>query len=235
MGTPNRLSTGEVIVGSLDVDEGINDTDYVQFRDGDSVEAAEARIWWSLQEQCLNVGLPDGVVLQVGQEQFFPPVKNDSGVVIPNGAVVMATGSQGDRVTIAKAVTDGTYASDYMIGIATHDIPIGSDSGKVTTFGYVRDLDTSAWVIGTILYADPATAGGLTSTQPDPPAFRSPIAMVVRQQQNTGRIIVRMSQGSTLGSSDSNVKITNPQANDVLMFTANGYWENVPFSSVPLV
>jgi hypothetical protein len=157
----------------------------------------------------------------------MPKVLNNSGVVIPNGSFVMATGAQGDQITIAKAVTNGTVDPMYMIGVATEEILSGSDTGRVTVDGVVRDIDTLAWAVGTVLYPDPSVAGGLTSTKPDAPNIRTPIAIVLRQHETTGRIYVRMTNGSTLGGTDSNVKFTALADGDLIVYNdTTDIWEN---------
>jgi hypothetical protein len=49
------------------------------------------------------------------------------------------------------------------VGLATHDIAT-NQNGRVTFVGAVRDLDTSAWPIGSVLYVD--GLGTLTDVKP---------------------------------------------------------------------
>lgn len=214
------------VIGGLSGVEFVSTPDFIDVDTTTTPSSVEGRISWNQADGTFNAGLSGGAVLQLGQETLFPPVKNNSGVLIPNGSVVMATGSQGDRVTVAKAVTDGTYDAQYLIGVATADIPVDSETGKVVIFGYVRDLNTSAWAPGTNLYPNPLVPGGWTATQPTAPAFRSPIAMVVRQHANTGRIIVRMTNGSSLGETDDNVHFISLASGDLLQYDG-AIWENV--------
>lgn len=196
-------------------------------------------VWYSIEEDCLNVAMSDGSVLQVGQEFFMPPCKNKSGALIPNGSFVMATGAQGDKITIAKAITDGSIDPMYMIGVATSDIITDSEVGRVTTDGIVRDIDTSAWGIGTlsdqpggVLYPDPLVPGGLTLTKPEAPAIRTPIAIVLRVNATNGRIYVRMTNGSVLGGTDSNVKFTELKDKDFIAYeSATSCWINASLSN----
>ena len=182
---------------------------------------------WGSSEGTLELGMSSGVVQQIGMSFFMPPTKNNSGVTIPAGAFVMATGAQGDRLTIAKAITNGTVDPMFMIGVAAQAIPNGSETGKVLVDGLVKQINTSQWPVGTILYPDPTVAGGLTSSKPDAPAIRTPVAIVVRQQANTGRILVRMTNGSTLGGTDSNVKFSNLQEGQVIAWDATqNLWVN---------
>ena len=195
--------------------------------------AAKARMWYNSEDDTLNLGHDNGVVQQIGQEFFMPPCKNNSGVTIPNGAFVMATGAQGDKITIAKAVTNGTVAPEYMIGVATRDITSDDEFGHIITNGIVRDVNTSTWIVGTILYPDPTTAGAFTSTKPTAPSIKTPIAIVLRQNATSGRIYVRMSNGSVLGGTDSNVEFGNLVEGDLIVYNAiNQRWENKQVSEL---
>ena len=182
---------------------------------------------WNNEEGTLDLGMSGSVIQSIGMEFYMPPTKNDSGVEIPNGAFVMATGAQGDRITIAKAVTDGSVDPMFMIGVATDTIPIDAEDGLITTNGIVRDINTASYTVGTVLYPDPNNPGGFTDTQPTAPAIRTAIAIVLRQQENSGRIYVRMTNGSVLGGTDSNVNITSLSDEDILIYNQSAsYWQN---------
>lgn len=124
--------------------------------------------------------------------------KNDSGVTISKGQAVMAVGAVGDRIRIAKAVADGSVSAKYMIGLASANINNG-DEGYVNILGTIQNLNTSAYVLGDVLYIDPATPGALTKTEPAAPDIDVPVAIVTRVQAQSGRLFVRMwSQGQAL-------------------------------------
>jgi hypothetical protein len=202
-------------------------TPFVDFNTDQEVTSAVGRLFWNSEEGTLDLGMENEVIQSIGMEFYMPPTKNDSGEEIPNGSFVMATGAQGDRITIAKAVTDGSVDPMFMIGVATETIEVGSESGLITTNGIVRDVDTSDWIVGTILYPNSASPGTLTSVTPQAPNIKTPIAIVLRQQENTGRIYVRMTNGSVLGGTDSNVTISNPTDGQVLTYdSSSGIWRN---------
>jgi hypothetical protein len=202
-------------------------TPFVDFNTDQEVTSAIGRLFWNSEEGTLDLGMENEVIQSIGMEFYMPPTKNDSGEEIPNGSFVMATGAQGDRITIAKAVTDGSVDPMFMIGVATETIEVGSESGLITTNGIVRDVDTSDWIVGTILYPNSASPGTLTSVTPQAPNIKTPIAIVLRQQENTGRIYVRMTNGSVLGGTDSNVTISNPTDGQVLTYdSSSGIWRN---------
>ena len=189
-------------------------------------------LYWNSEEGTLDLGMNSDVIQSVGMEFYMPPVKNDSGEDIPNGSFVMATGAQGDRITIAKAVTDGSVAPEYMIGIATHTIPNGAEDGLITTNGIVRDIDTSDWSVGTVLYPNSASAGALSASVGIAPEIRTPIAIVLRQHQNTGRIYVRMNNAHKFGE-EQDVKLTSLADNDVAVYdSGQSLWINTDISTL---
>lgn len=202
-------------------------TDHVDFNLINNFENSEGRLRWNSEEGTLDLGMPGETHQSVGMTFYMPPTKNSSGESIPKGSFVMATGALGDRITIAKAVTNGTTDPMFMIGVAAKTIEDGSEDGLVVTNGTVRQINTSLWPVGTVLYPNPSTAGGLTSTKPDAPNIRTPIAIVLRQDAQSGRIYVRMTTGSVLGGTDSNVKFDNPQQGEVIVYDgANNVWIN---------
>lgn len=187
---------------------------------------AQGRLWWDDEEGTLEIGHSASVSQSVGMEFYMPPVKNNSGEDIPNGSFVMATGSQGDRITIAKAVTDGSVAPEYMIGIATMTIPNGAENGLITVNGTVRDTDTSLWPVGTVLYPSSASPGSLSASVGIAPDIRTPVAIVLRQHKNSGRIYVRINNASKLREAQD-VKVIDPQFGDTLVYNSeNDLWEN---------
>lgn len=205
----------------------ISSPDAIQLSLNSTETPAEGKLWYNPENDTLNLGMSGGVVQQVGQEFFLPPCRNNSGVAINTGDFVMATGVSGDKITVAKAVTNGTVAPEYMVGVATQSISIDSEVGMICTNGIVRDINTSGWVVGTLLYPNPSIAGGLTSTKPSAPNIKTPIAIVLRQHASTGRILVRMSNGSVLGGTDSNVEFGTLANGDVVTWvSSSGRWEN---------
>jgi hypothetical protein len=202
-------------------------TDHIDFNINTPSVSSEGRLFWNNEEGTLDLGMKSDVIQSIGMEFYMPPTKNNSGEEIPNGSFVMATGVQGDRITIAKAVTNGSVDPMYMIGVATENIPNESEDGLITTHGIVRGFNTDAWGVGNILYPNPSVAGGLTNSKPDAPNIRTAIAIVLRKNINAGWIYVRMTNGSVLGGTDSNVKFASLADNHIISYNGTtGIWEN---------
>src|SRR3990167_8077498 len=200
----------------------------------------ERRIQWNTDDGTLDVGLFNGVVLQVGQELHFY-AKNTSGVTITNGSSVMATGALGasGKITVAKAVADGSVAGEYMIGIATQDIA-NNAFGYVTSFGQVRGIDTSGtpygevWADGNLIYFNPAIVGGLTKVAPAAPKLRAPVAIVINASSGgSGALFVRMKTGEDLAHLND-VTITAPASGQVLAYDG-AIWKNTALGSASLL
>lgn len=164
--------------------------DYIDFVDGPHL-GKQQRMQWNADDGTIDVGLYNGVVLQAGQETLAY-VLNDSGASIANGSAVMVTGSDATsgKMKVDKLVSDGSVEENTTLGVATQTIDDG-EFGYIATFGIVRGVNTNSWISGDILYADPATAGGLTSTKPSAPDNVIPMAIVLAVGTTDGSMFVR--------------------------------------------
>ena len=148
------------------------------------------RVNWDAPDACLEVDLEYGVVQQVGQE-IYARVQNVTGVTIPNGTVVGFAGATDDALRVAPYIADGSQSTLYILGVMTHDLPDSGEKGYCTTFGFVRDVNTSAFTQGDVLYASPSTAGALTNVKPTAPNNVVAVAAVVKVGTTDGIIFVR--------------------------------------------
>lgn len=184
---------------------------------------------WNAEDGTIDVGLPNGVTMQVGQESFFL-ARNQTGSTIPNGTVVMFAGAIGNsgRLLMEPAIASAIVPPVYVMGVTTHDVLNGSN-GYVTEFGLVRQIDTRGgaenWQDGDILYVDGTTPGKLTNVEPVSPTPSIIVAAVTNAATN-GNIFVRPTFGETLAQLHD-VRITSPQNGDILKYNATGgYWYN---------
>ena len=146
---------------------------------------------WNTADQTLDLGMEYGVIQQVGEEQYAR-VANFTGATIPNGTVVGFTGAIPDSaLSVAPYLADGSDPTLYVVGVMTHDLPDTGDKGYCTTFGFVRELNTSAFALGDILYASPTVAGGFTNVKPTAPNNVVPVAAVLQVGATDGVIFVR--------------------------------------------
>lgn len=163
---------------------------YADFNKDAVYTSEEARLGWNDTDKTLNLGMDYGVVQQVGQETYAR-VRNSTGSTIPNGSVVGFVGAATDALSVAPYLADGSSPTLYILGIMTHDLPDSGEKGYCTTWGFVRDMNTSAFSQGDVLYASTTVAGGLTKVKPTAPDNVIPIAAVVKVGTTDGIIFVR--------------------------------------------
>lgn len=144
---------------------------------------------WNVDDDTIDIYTSSGQVIQVGREVSGLGI-NKEGSMVHDGGVVAMFGSQGDRPIFIKA--DGSNISkSSMVGIVTS--PGGcanNDECPVTVFGFVRDIDTSAWPAGSKLYINASAPGNLTNIIPTLPNNPVWVATVIVSHANVGTIFV---------------------------------------------
>ena len=166
-------------------------TDYIDLNETAPHSPRIRRMAWNSTDQTIDIGMDYGVTQQVGLETYAR-VQNNTGLTIPNGTVVGFTGVVPDSsLSVAPYLADGATPTLYVLGVMTHDLPDSGQKGYCTTWGYVRDIDTSAYSVGDVLYASPTVAGGLTNVKPTAPNNVVPIAAVLKVSATVGAIFVR--------------------------------------------
>jgi hypothetical protein len=180
---------------------------------------------WNDTDGTLEFKLKGGnVTLQIGQEQVAH-FRNNTAADMTNSQVVYITGATGTRATISLAQANSEAASAVVIGVLTEDIAKNAE-GFVTTFGLVRDINTSALTEGAAIWLSPTVAGGMTTTPPVAPNHSVLVGYCIRSHPNQGVIFVKPQNGYELEELH-NVKITNPQDGQVLKYQAStGLWIN---------
>jgi hypothetical protein len=230
------ITTGQIsdgVVKSIFGEQGVVTTlDYVDFDTLATVSPTPGRIYWNDDDGAgtLAIALKGGVVTQnVGQTNYYR-VKASSAITV--GQVVMFSGVVGTSGKIQGAPATGLQPNqgNYVIGIAAESGSL-NDWVAVLAFGFVRGINTTGgaenWVSGDILYYDPSVAGGLTKNIPTAPNPRVEVAAVVVVSSTVGELLVRVTHGSALGETDSNVQITSVTNNDFLVYDgAQSRWEN---------
>jgi hypothetical protein len=165
-------------------------TDYIDLSESPAPVNKTRRLSWNTTDQTVNLGMEYGVTQQIGQE-IYARVGNTTGVTIPNGTVVGFAGATANALLVAPYLADGSQPTIYILGVMTHDLPDSGEKGYCTTWGFVRDLDTSAFAVGDLLYASPTVAGELTNVKPTAPDNVIPLASCVTSNATTGVIFVR--------------------------------------------
>lgn len=214
-------------IGDLD----IKDISGLQFNVDTEQNHSAGRVYWDPVDGTLAVGTEyDEVVAKVGMNLFYH-VKNQTGSTIAKGTFVMAVGTIGasGQILCAPAVTDGTVDPRFMLGITNMEIANGGD-GYAVHFGLIKGLDTQGpdsaldWEDGTVLWADPNTAGALTDTEPLAPNLKLAVAYVINAAAN-GAMFVRATTGQKIQDLHD-VDTSGAVTGDALIYNAvTGVWE----------
>lgn len=170
--------------------DGFVSTDYIDFSQFPPHADRERRMSWNNTDKTLDFGMAYGVTQQIGQETYAR-VGNTTGVTIPNGTVVGFAGATSEALLVSPYLADGSSPSLYILGVMTHDLPDSGEKGYCTTWGFVRDLNTSTFSAGDILYASPTTPGAFTNVKPTAPNNVIPVAACIVSHATNGVIFVR--------------------------------------------
>lgn len=177
----------KIVAKNISAKGGSLEADYISLNiELDEAPSSIGDIYWDEKDQVPTVILPNSR-LQIGKEQYIDGL-NKTSSTITNGSVVYVSGAQGNRMTV-----DLANASEYdnvqkTIGMATHDIA-QNVNGNITTFGIVRDLDTSNYTEGECIYVD-TVAGSFTTITPTFGTARIKAGIVVKSHVSQGEIFI---------------------------------------------
>lgn len=181
------LKSGDVMTGPLNMsDKPLINVQYVDFTIADGLAMKTGRMHWDPVDKTGVLDLDDvaGVSLQFGQEQNMRSI-NKTGVDIPNGKAVVYGGVQGQRPKMVLA--DNTLESAILtLGITTQDVTKNLE-GYVSTFGIVRDFNTSPFSEGDLVYID--INGDLTKVKPLAPKISVIMGVVLNVHSTHGSIL----------------------------------------------
>lgn len=202
----------------------ISTPNYILFNTSYATALTAGQLGWD-GNNTLGLGMVGGNVTQhIGEDQFFYCKASSA---ITKGQVVMFTGAVGasgiPTGAPATGITDGTY----IMGIAAESIALNG-FGLIQTFGTLRNVNTSGYADGDILWYNPSVTGGLTKTKPSAPNVKAQMAAVINGgSSGGGTILIRINPGSTLGGTDSNAQINGGSNGDLITYNgAGGYYSN---------
>ena len=170
-------------------------------------------------------GLKGGNVTNIIGQQLHQRVNNRTGATLTKGTAVYLSGSQGNRITVAKAlgVTDAFSANTF--GIVAESIA-NNQSGYVITEGLITNINTSSLVEDSAVYLSPTVAGGLTSTKPQAPQHTVYIGVCVKSNAGSGELFVKIRNGQELDELHD-VRITSPVDKASLYYkSSEGLWRD---------
>lgn len=181
--------SGLTLNGILDMsDNSISNVDTISFNTSSTTTPTEGQLNWNSDYGTLQVGMPGGdVVLQPGQEVVL--AKNVSGSGTTNGKAFYISGATG-AVPEADFANASEEEACKTLALAMKDIE-NNQQGYFTTFGFVRELDTSFGEEGDEVFLD-STDGGLTTTKLSHPFCRVKIGYIIRKHATEGVIFVNI-------------------------------------------
>ena len=170
-------------------------------------------------------GLKAGNVTNVIGQQLHQRVNNRTGATLNKGDVVYLSGSQGNRITVAKAIATSDPTSANTFGIVAESIA-DNQSGYIITEGLITGLNTSTLTQDSAVYLSGTTAGALTSTKPQAPIHGVYIGVCVKTNAGSGEVFVKIRNGQELDELHD-VQISSPVNNASLYFKSNeGLWRD---------
>jgi hypothetical protein len=186
----------------------------------------------------LNLQATANVIYKLGEAQYTY-VK--ASAAITKGQLCYHTGAVGASGVITAAPTPiGLTDPNQIIGVAAESIPLNG-FGLIQDSGDIRGFDTTGssvgevWADGDPLYYNPAFVGSMTKTKPSAPNQKTYVGEVINAGAgSSGSMSIRISPGSVLGGTDSNVQFTSPVPDkDLIQYDSGlGYWKNVSPASV---
>ena len=191
---------------------------------------APGRIVWNDTDGTLEFQMKGGnVTQQIGQE--LPVlVKHADNTELTNGKVVYQFNSDGSNVTVKYASATAESTSSKTFGVMTESAT-GGAKAFCTTFGYVRNINTSALTEGAMIWLS-ETAGEMTTTRPSQPAHGVVVGRCIRQHATEGVIFVSIQNGFELDELHD-VLITSKANNEFIVYeSATNLWKNKTISSV---
>lgn len=217
--------SGDTMTGQLNVPS--VSANYIQINTATSFTSgftpSAGTISWNSDDKTINLGLENGSVLQVGQEEILYAV-NQTGVTITNGQVVKVTGSSGNRIVVSLGQATTSAQGQPFFAMATQTIA-NNGSGYFTRYGLVREINTAAWNEGDLLWLS-TSAGMLTNVQPGKAYTQVPFAIVTRKHAVVGTVIVSPVTVPRLQSL-AGVEITSAiNGNSLVYVSATGTWQN---------
>jgi len=217
--------------------DGIVNIQYLDFYNAAAHTVTEGQLAWNEADGTLDLGLKGGnVTLQIGQEEVIRVVNKTSANLLQSDYKVVRIrtaiegGSQGQRLAVLLAQANTKANHSGILGLVTENIT-NNQEGFITTFGYVRGIDTTGslqsetWADGDALWLSETVAGGISNIEP----ANHPVQLgwVTYAHAVNGKIFVKVEEGVDELAELHDVTIATPLNNDVLTYeTSTSLWKN---------
>jgi len=149
------------------------------------VEKKEDYRWFYRICELMNGGVTGATTML-----SVPAAENKTGATIKKGQLCGYAGVSNGTMDLQLYLANGTQPAYSVLGVASADIK-PNELGYLVYYGTIDGIDTSAWPVGTVLFASEITPGALTDVVPVPPNLRIVVGSVLTQSAN-GSIFVRI-------------------------------------------
>ncbi len=178
---------------------------------------------WNPVDKTLDLQ-SDGITYQLGQELAQNVMRFDSSG-LTNGKVVYSVGSSGANLLVDYAIATSDTTSSNTLGVMTASAS-GGEKAPATTFGLVRNIDTSALTEGATVWLSGTVAGAMTTTKPAAPTHTVKIGICIRSHATEGVVFVNIQNGFELDEIHD-VLIGTKVDNNLLAYDSDsGLWKN---------
>jgi hypothetical protein len=172
----------------------------------------------------LALGMAGGNVIQhIGEDTYFYAKASSA---ITKGQVCMFTGAVGASGVVTAAPATGVSNGQYIMGIAAEDISLNG-FGLIAAFGVVKNVNTTGFTDGDVVYYDQSVTGGFTKTFPSTGPIVTVAAVINGGSSGSGSLQVRVTvserniagTGISVSQSSSGSTITNTAPDQTVVLT----------------
>jgi len=220
--TGSAIISGSLIVtGSTAVSGGIS-TQYIDF-DINTVPAfSTGRVNWVDDTKTIAIDTElSGFQIEVGHQNVIR-VRNETGTTISRGRVVYLSGSSGNRPLIYTSSFEIDPTSAGTVGLVAADIST-SNNGYVISNGLIRDINTTAYTAGAVLYL--SSSGQLSTTAPVAPLHGVRLGKVITSAVS-GIIHVDVDNGYEIGELHDVIDNSTNTTYGALLVKSGSVWKN---------
>lgn len=220
--TGSAIISGSLIVtGSTAVSGGIS-TQFIDFDINAAPAFSTGRVNWVDDTKTLAIDTElSGFQIEVGHQNVVR-VRNNTGTTISRGRVVYLSGSSGNRPLIYTSSYELDPTSAGTVGLVAADIG-DNNNGYVISNGLIRDINTTAYTAGAVLYL--SSSGQLSTTAPVAPLHAVRMGKVITSAVS-GIIHVDVDNGYEIGELHDVVDTSTNTTHGALLVKSGSVWKN---------
>jgi hypothetical protein len=197
-------------------------TGYIDFDINATPAFQTGRVNWVDDTKTLAIDTElSGFQVEVGHQNVVR-VRNETGITISRGRAVYLSGSSGNRPLIYTSSYEIDPTSAGTVGLVAADIGT-SNNGYVISNGLIRDINTTAFNAGAVLYL--SSSGQLSTTAPVAPLHAVRMGKVITSAV-AGIIHVDVDNGYEIGELHDVVDTSTNSTHGELLVKSGSVWKN---------